>query len=315
MKQELLGPSCSILTALVWGFAVVLFKPSGERIPPMVLNLFKTTVGLVLLAVTLVVTGDGYESIRHFPRADIYILFISGIIGITVADTIFFHSLNLVGVGISAIVDCMYSPLIILCSWVMLAERVTVSTLAGAGLILTGVLVASSIAPPRNRTRGQIVLGVFLGAVSMAMMAYGILLAKLVFDNDQFPLMWAATLRMAAGTVLLALLMAASPRRREHYAVFRPSAVWKLAVPASVLGAYISMILWVAGFKYTPAASVAGILNQTSTIFAIILATVFLKERFTVRKLVAVVLALGGVVLVTVPPKWELLRVAVPAMP
>ena len=40
-------------------------------------------------------------------------------------------------------------------------------------------------------------------------------------------------------------------------------------------------------------------MNQTSTIFAIILAAIFLKERLTGRKLLAVTLAMAGVVVVT----------------
>ena len=57
-----------------------------------------------------------------------------------------------------------------------------------------------------------------------------------------------------------------------------------------------------AGFKYAEKAAIAGILNQTSVIFAIILAALLLKESFTERKAVAVVLAMGGVVLVMLGP-------------
>ena len=79
----------------------------------------------------------------------------------------------------------------------------------------------------------------------------------------------------------------------------KPAPVWKYCVPASVLGSYLAMIFWVAGFAYAEKAGRAAILNQTATIFAIILATVILKESFTRRKFVAVSLALLGVVLVT----------------
>ena len=58
------------------------------------------------------------------------------------------------------------------------------------------------------------------------------------------------------------------------------------------------MILWIAGFKYTTATT-AGILNQSSVVFSLVLATIFLREPFTRRKLVAVVLALTGVIVVT----------------
>ena len=59
------------------------------------------------------------------------------------------------------------------------------------------------------------------------------------------------------------------------------------------------MVFWLAGFKYADA-SVAAILNQTSVVFAILLATVFLHEELTRRKLAAVILALIGAVVVTV---------------
>ena len=74
------------------------------------------------------------------------------------------------------------------------------------------------------------------------------------------------------------------------------------------------MILWIAGFKYTYA-SIAAVLNQTSVIFAIILATVFLKESFSGRKYAAVVLAVMGVLLVSlddwVSAAWRTYPVAV----
>jgi len=70
-----------------------------------------------------------------------------------------------------------------------------------------------------------------------------------------------------------------------------------VSIPGSVLGGYVALTLWIAGYKYTDA-SVASILNRTNTIFAMILAAIFLKEAFTRRKIVAVILAMGGIALV-----------------
>jgi drug/metabolite transporter (DMT)-like permease len=50
--------------------------------------------------------------------------------------------------------------------------------------------------------------------------------------------------------------------------------------------------------KYTEAGA-AAILNQSSTIFILLFATLFLGERFTRRKAVASVLAVGGILMVT----------------
>ncbi|UCG31608.1 MAG: DMT family transporter [Phycisphaerales bacterium] len=301
MERHLIGQTCALLAALTWAFALVLFKRSGERISPVALNLFKNTVGLVLLAVTLLLMGDGFGLLGTYPREDIYILLISGFLGIALADTVFFHALNLLGVGLISIMDCLYSPLVVLCSFLMLQEKLTVYHYVGGALVLGGLLVSSQHPPPAGRTRGQIVLGMSCAVAGLVMMAVGIVMAKPVLEIMDFPLFWATTLRLLAGTAALALLALGSPRRRELWSVFRPSAVWWYCVPGSVLGAYLAMVTWVAGFKYTYA-SVAAILNQTNALFAVVLATLILKEAFTRRKFVALVLAFCGVVLVTLSP-------------
>ena len=134
-----------------------------------------------------------------------------------------------------------------------------------------------------------------LAPLAVAMMAFGIVIAKPILDTHT--VMFVTTVRMAAGSAVLALIAALSRHRKTYWSVFVPSASWKFAIPGSVLGAYMAMVFWVAGFKYT-SASVAAILNQTSTVFAIVLATIFLKEAFTARKVAAVVLAITGVAIV-----------------
>lgn len=298
MESDLLGKLYALLTALTWAGALVFFKRSGEKVPPLALNLFKNTVGLVLLGITLAVYRDGLATLCSFQREDLYILIISGVIGIALADTILFKSLNLIGVGLLSIVDCLYSPFVILLSAVFLSEKLSALHYVGGALILVAVLVSSGHHPPAGRTRRQLVGGVFLGVLAIAMVALGIVLAKPVLDGADFPILWAATIRMAGGAVALFAMSAASPKRRACWAAFRPSAVWKVSIPGSVLGTYLAMIFWIAGFKLT-SASVAGILNQTTIVFAPILAVFMLSERFTTRKLIAMIVALVGIILVT----------------
>ncbi len=298
--RHLLGQSFALLTAITWAYALVLFKLSGERIPPIPLNLYKNTVGLVLLVLTLagmaLAGTNELEAFREFTLGDVCLLLLSGTIGIAIADTIFFHALNRIGVGLLSVVDCAYSPCVILFAWLMLAEKLTAFHYFGAALIVAGVFVASRHKVPENRTRGQIVFGMFLAAIAVALMAFGIVLAKPVLRD--FPLILATTLRMLAGTVFLALFARLGSRWTTNWSVFRPSRSWRYALPGSMLGTYVCMILWVGGFKYTYA-SIAGVLNQTSVIFASIFAALILKEHFGGRKITALILAVIGVVIVT----------------
>ena len=58
-----------------------------------------------------------------------------------------------------------------------------------------------------------------------------------------------------------------------------------------------ALIFWIAGMKYT-LASLAAILTQTTTVFILLLAILFLHERLTARKLAAAALAVAGVLLI-----------------
>jgi len=150
-------------------------------------------------------------------------------------------------------------------------------------------------APDARPARREAALGVALGLASMALMAIGIVIAKPVLNRvDAW---WAAWVRVLGGTALLAVQALLPGNRAAVAACFRPSHVWRFTVPAAVIGAYFAMVIWVLGFKHT-AAGVASVLNQTSSIFVLILAALFLRERVTVRKVLAITMAFAGAMVV-----------------
>lgn len=295
------GELFSLLSALAWAFAVVLFKRSGETTTPIALNLFKNVVGLALLAVSLPLAMRlapfPPEALGETLPRDILLLVLSGIIGIALADTAFFYSLRLVGVGIVSVVDCSYTPFVILFSWILLGDALDPLQYAGTALILVGVLVSSRHAPLPDRTAWQMAGGVLVGTLGMVLMALGIVMVKRVLEV--WPTIPATLVRLLAGTAALALFVSFTRERCEVWRVFRPSRTWHYLLPASVLGSYVALLLWIAGYKYTQHASVAAVLNQTTVIFMLLLATVWLREPLTGRKLLAISLAAAGVLLVT----------------
>jgi drug/metabolite transporter (DMT)-like permease len=57
------------------------------------------------------------------------------------------------------------------------------------------------------------------------------------------------------------------------------------------------MMVWVAGYKYT-SASIASILNETASIFILILSWLLLDEKLSKRKLLGVLITITGVAVV-----------------
>ncbi len=292
------GESYSALCAVCWAVAVVLFRKSGERLSPVALNVFKNAIALALLVLSLPLAGVDLVP-RDQPARDWLILLASGVLGIGVADTLFFACLNRLGAGRSAIVDCLYSPLVVASAVVYLRERVRPVLLAAVGLMVAAILVGA--APPETEPapRRRNVIGIVAGVASMAFMAVGIVVAKPVLERTNAA--WATVVRMAGGLAFLGLLCLRREQRTEVAAAFRPTRAWRHAVPGAVIGAYVAVVLWTLGMKYAES-SVAAVLNQLSNVLVLPLAATFLGERLGGRQVVAIALGFAGGVLATWRP-------------
>jgi drug/metabolite transporter (DMT)-like permease len=290
------GEICSLTSALIWATAVILFRKCGETVPPVVLNFFKDAIALVLFLITLPLLGVSLAP-EEARLGDWLTLLASGAIGIGIADSIFFASLNRLGAMGSAVVDCLYSPFVVVAAFAFLGEPLRLPLVAGVGLMMGAILIGTSPGGARERQgdRRVIIVGVAMGALAMALMAVGIVIAKPVLERVD--VWWATTVRIIGGTGFLAIQCMTPTNRRALLAACRPSRAWRFTVPASVIGAYVAMVIWVMGFKLTTAGT-AGVLNQTSSIFVLILAAVFLRERLTVRKAAGIVTAFAGAVVV-----------------
>ena len=111
-------------------------KRVGEKVHPVALNLFKNTLGAILIGITLVIIGEPLISSGFVTGEDYMRLIISGIIGIGLADILFLHSLNIIGAGISALVGTVYSPFVILFAYLLLGEQLSAIQFLGGGRVL-----------------------------------------------------------------------------------------------------------------------------------------------------------------------------------
>lgn len=279
--------------ALAWATAVILFKKSGESLPPLPLNLFKNLVGLALMLLTvLAFSGTAWPGI---PATVVLLALFSGFLGIGVGDTLYFQALNAIGASRMAIAQTMYSPFVILLSAIFLAERLSLLQAFGVALVLGGILLVNY--QPRAVTLDALAIrkGVVLGGLSVLLMAAGIVIAKPLLERYDF--LWVVTLRIVGGTLGLLVFTAYRRNAGSVWRSFRHVRHWPAVIAGSVIGTYISMMLWLAGYKYTKA-SIAAVLNETAAVFILVLAAVFLRDRLKPRQLLGAVVAVGGVFLV-----------------
>ena len=297
MNSDLLGRTLALLSAFLWAAGVIFFKRAGKTFPPLTLNLFKTAAAALLLlpmffvfCIPLVPGG--------LAGKDWLIAIASGVMGITVADSLFFVCLNRVGAGLAAIAECLYSPFVMLFSWLVLAEAIRLQAIVGAGLVISGVFAATWNGKRGAVSQRDLVLGMCAGAGAMLVMGLSIVLMKPLMDHAS--ILWITEIRALAAAFGLLLLQLGSRQSRTHFSLLLKPRLWGDALPGTIFGSVLSMTAWVAAFSLTDVTS-AAILNQTNTIIIVVLASVWLKEPFTRHRLLATLLAVSGSVLVLLP--------------
>ena len=289
-----LGEGSALLAAFSWALAVILFRKSGETVHPVALNMFKNTLAFVLFLPTMWVMGE--TLFRDVPGEEYALLILSGILGIGLSDTLFFMSLNRIGAGLSAIVDCLYSPFIIGLSVLWLGEVLNGVQILGVFMIVSAVLVVSQKKSVKGISRKALLMGILFGALAMASLAVSIVMVIQLLKRS--PLLWVTEIRLIGGIISMIAVILIFPRRRAIIGSLLSIKGWFYTVSGSFVGAYLAMLFWLTGMKYA-LASVAAALNQTSNILVFIFAAWLLKERITAQKLVGIVVGVSGTLLVT----------------
>jgi len=290
-----IGEIFALMAPLAWSFAIILFRKTGELVPPVALNLFKNVLAMVLFMMTSLFLGDGI--FRDVENKDYSMLVISGVLGIGVADTLLFAALNRLGAGLWSIVNTAYSPTIIILSVIILNEVLTPIQVGGVFSILLAVLIITRM-KDKNGTisKKDLLVGIFIGLGAIISQAVSIVMIKPLLEES--PLFWANQWRLLGGLISMIAILPFMKERKTYLKALRNTKALKIMLPAAFLGTYVSLIFWLGGMKYTQA-STASALNQSATLFTFILAAILLKEPVTKHKIIGLILGAIGVLLVT----------------
>lgn len=316
-----LGEVFSIGAAAAWAVGVILYRRLGARVPPLTLNFVKNLLVLALVLPTVpLLHGLVWPDI---PLRDVLLALASGAVGIAVADTLYLRALNQLGAGRMGVIGNAYSPFVILLGYLFLGERLSLMQLAGFGLVSFGVLLVARApgsarpqpppdachaveealpspvpgtpddraypAPARADNGWR---GLALGLLSILLMAVAIVMLKRVLEAQ--PLLWITVLRML-GAVLGLLLIAGFAGGWRQLRPAPGALDWRVLLVAAFVGQYLSMIFWLGGYKYA-SASVSAVLNETASVFIVVLAWLWLKEPMNRRSALGVAVTLAGVV-------------------
>jgi drug/metabolite transporter (DMT)-like permease len=288
-----IGEIFSLASAVLWALSLVLFRRAGDVMAPATLNFYKGVVAVVFIVPTMLILG-----VKFFPdNVTIYdwgLMLLSGLVGMGIADTILFTSLNRLGPGRYAIISCMFGPMVILISTIWLHEPISITVLIAAAMIITAIII-SAWRPRGSENSVKLLTPYLMGALGVMLIAVSIVAAKPVLNRTDG--VWGAFARLCGGMLFLTIQNLLPWNIKKTIAALSPGPHHIKALPPSFIGAYACTVLWTLGMKYTWASN-AAVMNQLTNIMIFPFAALILKEKVQPRQILAVSIGVAAGILI-----------------
>jgi len=291
------GEIAALLAAFLWATASVVYSRLGQQLSPLLLNCLKGAIALVFLLITALVTSHSLPPLSQTPLT---FLILSGIIGISIGDTVFFASLKYLGARRALLFETLSPPLAALFALIFLQEKLSIYAWMGIVLTVAGVAsVISERSSDDNPASPNLKLGIVLGLAGAIAQAVGAVLSRAVLSDYHLDPLWSTMIRLAVGTVCLMPLLI--PFRKQ---LKLPSVKWSwrliwIIVITSFASTYLAIWLQQISLKFTDT-GIAQTLSATSPLFVLPIAA-FLGETITVRSVLGVMIALAGIAFLLLP--------------
>lgn len=289
--MNFIGEIAALGAAFVWALSSTIWQRVGQQIPAVVLNLLKGAIALVMLFATIIILGKSLPAVN--PNILIMLL-ISGALGIGIGDTAFFIVLKYLGARRALLLETLSPPLTALFGLIFLQEKLSLIACTGILLTICGVAwviaerTAETTLPSKHLWQG---LGISL--LGQTAHAAGAVLSRAAFAQIDIDPLWTAALRLSGGMAVMLCFL--NPTNLGTFQQLKAPKILGAIILAAFLGTYLGIFLQQTSLKYAPAA-IAQALSSTSPLFILPLA-VLAGEKVSLRAVVGVVCAIGGIAL------------------
>lgn len=288
------GEVAALSAACLWSIASVVYSKLGATIPPLQLNLIKGIIAIVFFVFTILITGELFPSIATLP---ICLLLLSGVIGISLGDTLFFNTINSLGPRRTLLMQTLTSPMSAIFGLIFLQEKL--NALAWCGILITifGVawVVTERTQDVKNISMTEFRRGIFFGLLTCIAGAIGAVLSRGAIADTQINPLWAALLRLSAGTFILLIWTLVKRQTNFRLSSLQNPRIIGGTVFAAFFGTFLGIWLQQIAIKFT-SVGIASTLLQTSPIFIIPFA-IWMGEKVSFRAILGVFISIAGIAL------------------
>ena len=286
------GEFAALATSMMWTASALVFAAATVRVGSVFVNVTRIAAAAAILAGIVIL----FRIPAPLSAAQIFYLFISGLIGLVFGDTFLFKSYEYNSARISSLVMSTAPAVAALVAWLALGEVLSVLGVLGLAVTLAGIALVvferGSVEGTRMPLSWVGILYAFLGAVGQA---GGLILAKQAFNLGPINGFVATLVRMLAAAVTITPLMRMAGRFSRPVAVFLDDRrAFLLTMLGSVFGPVAGVTLSFIAISYTDVA-IAATIMATSPVLMLPVVRVVYRERLSWRAISGAAIAVCGV--------------------
>jgi drug/metabolite transporter (DMT)-like permease len=289
----MVGELAALGAAFLWANSSLLFTKAGARSTPVAANAFKVTAATLLFTATLWIR-DGGPVPHGVASADVLRLAASGVLGLTLGDSLLFKAYLAIGTRRAMLLQSMSPVFGAFGALAILHEHLGIQAWLGIFVALAGVVMVISEkgdATPLGHPR-RVGPGVMLGLGAALGQASGALFAKAALERVDT--LMASQIRLASAAVVM-LVVATLLRRLRGWArlLSNREVLWRVSL-GSLVGPFVAIWLMIVSLDLART-GVALTLMATTPIWLLPLGWMFQGDRPSPREAMGAVVAIAGV--------------------
>jgi Predicted membrane protein len=295
MIQSHYGEVAALMVAFFWSITALSFEVASKKVGSLPVNIIRLIIGLAFLSVMnwmsrgLLLPTDA--SIHNWIW-----LSVSGLIGFVIGDFLLFKSFTVIGAWLAMLIMTLAPPMAAVFGWLLLDERLSMMSLSGMVITLSGIVVV--ILRPEGKNGNVAVskpvaglLFAFGGALGQAL---GIVFSK--YGMQQYSPFAATQIRIIAGIMgFIVLITLLGKWVSVRSALMDRKAMIPITI-GSFFGPFLGVSFSLLAVQHT-STGIASTIMALVPIFIIPPSILLFKHKITVREIVGTIISLCGVAL------------------
>lgn len=305
MPNSTIGLAAAFFTVVVWTISTFSFAHASRITHPGTVNRIRLLFAVIILTVIVCLMESVWPwQLLQSVQSDALLYFgVSGLIGFTIGDTLFFTAFKILGSRRASIFTCVAPAAALLAGIPMLHESLSATGIVGMLISMSGILMLSLSRKEQQEVHSE-GHGVFWSGVVYALLGavcqgVGIVLSRKGFAaaGPGLNAVHAAWIRIFVGTTSAYLVsMRSTPPLSELREAIANTTLFRKLLSGTLLGPVLGVSSSLVAVQYIEASIAQTILALTPVTVTLVSAVAF-KDTISKLSVAAVVLSLAGVVI------------------